>query len=105
MQAIYHMLEYAKKNSSLFKVLLSKNGDFNFQKNIMLLAQQKTIDEIRNIENIEERTSEYLQLFVVTGALSVVEKWLEDGMQESTKEMTKLCSTLLYRGLSGYYAK
>lgn len=101
-QAMSQILEYARENSKLLKVLLSENGDFTFQKDIMLLAQQKTINELRTMQNIEKRTSEYLQLFVITGALSVVEKWLKDGMKESTQEMAELCSTLLYNGLSGY---
>ncbi|MEZ4357733.1 MAG: TetR/AcrR family transcriptional regulator C-terminal domain-containing protein [Eubacteriales bacterium] len=102
-QAMSHILEYAKENSKLLKVLLSENGDFNFQKDIMLLAQQKTINELKTMENLDKRISEYLQLFTITGALSVMEKWLKDGMQESTQEMAQMCSTLLYNGLSGYF--
>lgn len=101
-QAMTQMLDYARQNSSLFKVLLSKNGDDSFHRDIMLLAQEKTIKELRNVKNIDGRTNEYLQLFVITGALNVVEKWLMDGMQESTQQMAELCSTLLYKGLSGY---
>lgn len=103
-QALNQILEYAKENSELFKVILSDNGDLAFQKDIMRLAQQKTINEIRNTEKVEKRTSEYLQLFIATGALSVVEKWLHDGMPESTQEMAEICATLLYKGLSGFIA-
>lgn len=104
-QVMSQILEYAKENSELFKVLLSKNGDFTFQKDIMLIAQEKTIKELHNIKNLDKRTSEYLQLFLTTGALNVIEKWLQDGMPESTQEMAELCSTLLYKGLSGYNVK
>lgn len=104
-QAMSHMLEYARDNSELFRALLSENGDFTFQKDIMLLVQQKTINELRTLDNLGTRTSEYLQLFTITGALNVVEKWLKDGMQESTREMAEICATLLYRGLSGYNVK
>jgi hypothetical protein len=99
---MFQILEYAKENSELFKALLSEHGDLAFQKDIMLLAQQKTISEIRSIQNVEARTSEYLQLFVITGALSVVEKWLQDGMLESTQKMAEICSKLLFKGLSGF---
>lgn len=101
-QVMSQILTYAKENSELFKVLLSENGDFTFQNNIMLLAQQKIINEHHTMKNLDKRTSEYLQLFVITGALNVLEKWLKDGMQESTQNMAELCSTLLYKGLSGY---
>ncbi len=100
--AMTQILDYARQNSALFKVLLSKNGDDTFHKDIMLLAQEKTIKELRNLKLIDERTNEYLQLFVITGTLNVVEKWLMDDMPESTQQMAEFCSTLLYQGLSGY---
>jgi len=101
-QAMTKILEYAKENSELFKVLLSENGDITFQKDIMRLAQKKTINELRSTQSIEPRTSEYLQLFIITGALSVMNKWLQDEMPESPGQMAGLCSSLLYKGLSAY---
>jgi len=100
-QVLSKILEYAKENSELFKVLLSKNGDFTFQSDIMRLAQERTIDDLRK-KNLGKRTTEYLQLFITTGAINVIEKWMQDGMPESTQEIAELCLTLLYKGLSGY---
>lgn len=101
-QALQRILDYARENSELFKALLSDNGDYAFQRNIMLLAQQKIVGELRNMRSVTDRTSEYLQLFVVTGALSVIQKWLSDDMPESTQEMAVFCYKLLYTGLSGF---
>jgi len=101
-QALEHILGYAKSNAALFEVLLSENGDFAFQRDIMLLAQQKTVQELQHMKQIEPGVSEYLQYFVVNGALSVIQKWLTDGMRESVPEMAELCSTLLFKGLSGF---
>jgi AcrR family transcriptional regulator len=103
-QGLNEILIYIAKNAELFKVLLSENGDSNFQRELMLLAQQKTISELRNDQSIDARTSEYLQSFVVTGALNVVQKWLQDGMSESTEKMAEITSKLLYNGLSGFYS-
>lgn len=103
-QVLDQILSYIASDAELFKVLLSDNGDFVFQKDIMQLAQQKIISDLRNDQTIEQRTSEYLQCFVITGALSIVQKWLHDGMPESTTEMAELISKLLYKGLSDFYA-
>jgi len=102
-QALNQILAYTAKNSELFKVLLSENGDSGFQREIMHLAQQKTITALRDDQRIEPRTSEYLQYFIVTGALSILQKWLQDGMVESPEAMTELTSNLLYKGLSAFY--
>ncbi|MDR0292529.1 MAG: TetR/AcrR family transcriptional regulator [Oscillospiraceae bacterium] len=101
-QALEQILSYAKANSELFEVLLSENGDFAFQREIMLLAQQKIIHEIQSMKNIDPGILEYLQFFIVNGVLSVVQKWLSTGMKEPVPEMAAFCSTLLYNGLSGF---
>jgi AcrR family transcriptional regulator len=103
-QALNQILAYIAKNDDLFKILLSENGDSSFQKEIMLLAQQKTISALQNDQHIDPRTSEYLQCFVTTGALSIIQKWLREGMVESTETMSELASNLLYKGISAFYS-
>jgi AcrR family transcriptional regulator len=103
-EALNQIMIYIAKNADLFKILLSENGDSTFQRKIMLLAQQKTITDLRNDQFMDPRTSEYLQCFVTTGALSILQKWLEDDMVESPESMSDLASKLLYKGLSAFYS-
>jgi AcrR family transcriptional regulator len=102
LQAMNQMLDYIAKNADLFIVLLSENGDRSFQTEIMLLAQKKIISDLREEHTIDVRVSEYLQGYIITGPLSIVQKWLQDGMLESTEKMTELISNLLYKGLSAF---
>ena len=95
------MLKYIQQNADLFKVLLSENGDMAFQKDMMRITQQKSIIELKNNKNIDPDISSYVQSFEIAGGLSIVQKWLENGMVESTQRMSKLMTTLLYQGLSG----
>ena len=101
-QALVQILSYAKDNAELFAVLLSEHGDFAFQRDIMRLAQEKTLQTLQHMQQLAPGVSEYLQYFVVNGALSVIRKWLAGGMRETVPEMAELCSTLLYKGLSGF---
>jgi AcrR family transcriptional regulator len=103
-QVMIQILIYIAKNADLFKVLLSENGDTAFQRDIMILAQKKPISDLRNNKNIDVRTSEYLQSFVITGALSLVQKWLQDGIVESPETMADLIAKLLYHGLGGLFS-
>ena len=104
-QALEQIFSYAQANSELFEVLLSENGDFAFQREIMRLSQYKTIEALQYMKQLGQNVSEYLQYFVVNGALSVIQKWLANGMKESAAEMAEFCSTLLYKGLSGFSYK
>lgn len=102
LEAMNKMLDYIAKNADLFIVLLSENGDRSFQNEIMLLAQKKIISDYQEEHTINARVSGYLQEYIIAGPLSIVQKWLQDGMPESTKEMTELISTLLHKGLSAF---
>ncbi|MDF2891174.1 MAG: transcriptional regulator, TetR family, partial [Clostridia bacterium] len=50
------ILDYISENADIFKILLSENGNSTFQKEIMLLAQEKIISDILNNPGIDERT-------------------------------------------------
>ncbi|MDR1669060.1 MAG: TetR/AcrR family transcriptional regulator [Oscillospiraceae bacterium] len=103
--ALEQILGYAKANAALFEALLGENGDSAFQREVMLLAQQKIVHDLQHMKHLEAGISNYLQYFVVNGALSVIHRWLADGAKESVQEMAELCSTLLYKGLSGFSIK
>ena len=96
------LLDYAAKNADLFKVLLSEHGDTEFQKDLMSIAQGQLISNLRNEKSLSERTSEYLQVFVIAGALKIVQKWLQDETVESSQQMAELISSLLFKGVSCY---
>ena len=96
------LLEYTAKNVDLFKVLLSENGDSEFQRDIMSLAQKQIILNLRNDQSLDLRTSEYLQCYIIGGALKVLQKWIQDGRTESTQQMAKLISKLFSQGISSF---
>ena len=102
-QLLIQLLEYAAKNSDLFEVLLSDNGGTEFQKALLSITQERLIPSFQNNKNLNERTLEYLQVFVIAGMLRIVQKWLEDGTIESTQQMAKLISKLLFKGISSYF--
>jgi len=103
-QSMNKILDYISKNADIFKVLLSENGNSTFHKEFMILAQEEILTDILSKPGVDERTSEYLQCFAVTGALSIVQKWLQDGTIESTEKMSELTSKLLYNGFSVFYS-
>ncbi len=97
------LLEYAAKNVDLFRVLLSENGDSEFQRDILSLAQRQIISNLKSDQSLDPRTSEYLQRFIIAGALEILQKWIQDGTVESTQQMAELLSKLLFQGVSSFF--
>lgn len=96
------LLDYAAKNAELVMVLLSENGESEFQKDLVSIAQQRLILYLREDTRLTSHLSEYLQGFVISGAVNILHKWIQDGMVESTQEMAELISRLLFSGLSSF---
>lgn len=97
-QVLTRVLDYVKENVELFKALLSENCDFTFQKNLMELAQ--VISSQQN-QSLDVRTQEYIKTFGFTGAISMLQKWLHNGMDESPAQMAEFVIQICYYGISG----
>ncbi|MDR2487742.1 MAG: TetR/AcrR family transcriptional regulator [Clostridiales Family XIII bacterium] len=94
-QALIGILEYAKENANLCKVLLSENCDFAFQKNIMELSN---IVELPISKAYSQHTREYIGTFGISGSISFFQKWLHDGMIEPPEEIADILLKLVYSG-------
>ncbi|MFT3951150.1 MAG: TetR-like C-terminal domain-containing protein [Oscillospiraceae bacterium] len=99
------LLAYTKENAALFKVLLSENSNVEFRKDVMAIAQEKILSEVRCNPHIDARTAGYLQCFIITGALEILQIWLWDGTPESIPHMAQLVTNLLFGGISRYFEK
>jgi AcrR family transcriptional regulator len=97
-QVLTRVLDYVKENVELFKALLSENCDFAFQKDLMELAQ--VISSQQN-QSLDERTQEYIKIFSLTGAISMLQKWLHDGTNESPAQIAEFVIQIIYYGVSG----
>ena len=93
------ILEYGKSNSELFKAFLSENCDNVFQNDIMDFLQiiPPYIDA-----GISERTRDYVTGFILSGCISILQRWLYEGMPESTQEMTEIILRVMNHGLEKF---
>lgn len=93
------ILDYVRENAALFKALLSDNCDAAIQKDVVVLTQ---VVPTEYNATVDERTKEYLYAFGIDGCISLLHKWLKDGMIESTQQMSALLLRALYQGMSGF---
>lgn len=97
-QILIKVLDYVKENMELFKALLSENCDFTFQKDLVALAQ---IISSQQNQLFDLRTQEYIKIFGFTGTISMLQKWLNDGANESPAQMAEFIIQIVYYGISG----
>ncbi len=99
-QGLSSILEYVKENAAIFKALLSDNCEPDIQREIMNLAQ---VLPIPLYGDSGERVKDYLAVFGITGCISILQKWLEDGTPESTAEIAELVLQVLYKGMASFW--
>jgi AcrR family transcriptional regulator len=97
------VLEYGKANAPLLKVLLSENGDFSFQHELMLLAQEKIIEEFQGERSLPPRIIQYLKRFALDGLLSIMRHWLDENCADDPQMLASLMVKLLVYGTNGLY--
>lgn len=98
------ILEYGKSNSELFKAFLSDNCGTAFKEDIMELMM--ILPSYFNAIT-KERTRDYITVFMLSGCISILQRWLQDGMPESAREMSEMIMTIMQavnRGFENFSA-
>jgi AcrR family transcriptional regulator len=80
------IFEYIKDNAKLCRLLLSKQGNLEFQKRIMMLIYDTNLVAKPN-ESLKKGEEEFVYSFIITGCVGVIHKWLEEGMKQSSRAM------------------
>lgn len=99
LEAMTKILEYAKENADLARVLLSENCDFAFQHDIMELTQLVAL--LPN-DSLDRRMRDYIITYGINGCVALAEKWLKEGTVEEPADFAKLILQVLYFGTSSF---
>ena len=96
------IFNYLAENSSMCRVLLSKNGDIAFVNRLKNIVKEKCLHgwiQLYNTKNTQN--FEYFYSFIISGYLGLFETWLESGMNETPEEMAALAERLIVNGVKG----
>lgn len=104
LQMLEKIFEYIKVNAEVCSVLLSENGDRNFQKDVMMIVRNQCIAEWTSKKSIEEEAAQYLYSYIANGSIGIILQWLRNGMEKPTHEMSVLVGRLTNQGLSAFVA-
>lgn len=98
-KGIETILEYVKENSDIFNVLFSENSNLDFAKSILQLSQ---IIVFNLNTKYDDKTRDYIAIFGISGCISVLKKWLEEGTQETPERISKFFHQILYQGIVSF---
>lgn len=91
---------YLKTNGELCRALLGKNGDMDFQTNIMKIVAKRVIDEWQKNKGLKQSISEYTYIFIISGCMGIIKKWLFEDIERTPLEMAKLVISLTNDGIN-----
>ena len=98
-QVLSRILEYVRKNAELFKALLSDNCEPGIQRELMNFSQ---FISFKLHKKYDKRVREYFNVYATTGCISVLQKWLQDGMIETEPQISEYIMQMLYSGMSSF---
>ncbi len=98
---IEEFLRYVVDNSNSIQVLMSENGDLNFQKKIFSFSHKaKTLSSSKGKNKSNDKEQEYATIFAVHGSIGLIQQWLKYSMDIPLDDMVKMLVRLIQRSLS-----
>jgi len=90
-QMVEEMLTYIANNGNTIHVLLSENGDLGFQKKLLYhFIMHNQITKYFSENQQSEATMPYYTVFLVHGAIGLIQHWLKDNMSMPVPQLAKM---------------
>ena len=88
LQVIEEIFQYLVDNSRHLQVLMSEQGDIEFQKKLMaIIYQQSGMIPLLKADLVSK---EFYFIFMVNGSVGLIQHWLKNGLNQSAKEMAEI---------------
>lgn len=100
LKIVENILLYINENAELCRVLLGRNGDIDFQENIIEIIQAQIPLIMQSKKAINNSTVDDLFIYMSTGSLGIIRKWLFNESDKRTpKEIASFIVKLTNSGL------
>lgn len=94
MAVLEGIFQYFTENRSHLQVLMSEQGDIDFQKQLFTLIYQECGINFSADDNMG---AEDYFIFVVTGSVGLIQHWLKNGLDKSPKEMAEVIFNVAFQ--------
>jgi AcrR family transcriptional regulator len=90
-QMLEEMLTYIANNGNTIQVLLSETGDIGFQKKLLYhFIMHNQITKYFSEKQQDDETKHYYSVFLVYGAIGLIQHWLKSNMAMPIPQLAKL---------------
>ena len=92
------LYDYLRENGRFVKALIGPKGDSRFQPRLQNIVALNTAQNVLN-EKYRDNMTPLVQYYLAyyTGAqLGVIQLWLDNGMQESSKDMARIVVAIMF---------
>ena len=86
---IERVFEYLIENKNHIQVLMSEQGDIDFQRNLMVVIYEQCGTWLINDLGAGVAKSELYFVFLINGSVGLIQHWLKSGMIETAREMSE----------------
>jgi len=93
---IEKIFEYLIENKNHIQVLMSEQGDIDFQRNLLIFIYEQCGTWLMNDLGADVSKSELYFVFLVNGSVGLVQHWLKTGMVETAREMSEFIYGMTY---------
>lgn len=88
------IFELAKENKDFCKILLCNLGDSRILNKIIYIANQDDIIKMNSALNTTKSHFNYLTRFAISGAVGVLQTWVENDLKESPEEVATIVDNI-----------
>lgn len=94
--ALLEIFSFLGRHRDVAKTIMGPHGDLSFVNRMKNLVKER----VHNLLNANRPHSDYtyVESFVISGCIGVIETWLNHPNPKSAEEMSVMCSTLLTKG-------
>ncbi|MDF1494006.1 TetR/AcrR family transcriptional regulator [Caproiciproducens sp. CPB-2] len=90
MEVLEGIFQYFAENRKHIQVLMSEQGDIDFQKQLFTLIYQECGISPSATADANVSIKEDYFVFVVNGSIGLIQYWLKNGLNRSVKEMAEI---------------
>ena len=95
-QNIEKVFEYLIENKNHIQVLMSEQGDIDFQRTLLTVIYGQCGIWLAKDMNADISQSELYFVFSVNGSVGLIQHWLKTGLKETAREMSEIIYTMSY---------
>ncbi len=95
------IFSFLGENQDFCRTLLGRNGDLQFVRRVIGLVGEKCSAIWRRAApNADPNRFELYNAFIITGSVGLIQSWLDDGLQESAEEVSRVAGTIILASIA-----